>query len=58
MFEDAMMESSGRINTRSKYYTLFGALLNGGLLAGLILFPLLHPGNSHSCSDYLEDWNH
>jgi protein TonB len=43
MFEDAMMESSGRINTRSKYYTFFGALLNGSLLAGLILFPLLHP---------------
>jgi len=43
MFEDAMMESAGRINTRSKYYTVFGALLNGCLLAALILVPLLHP---------------
>jgi len=43
MFEDAMMESGGRINTRSKYYTIFGALLNGCVLAALILVPLLHP---------------
>ena len=43
MFEDAMMESGGRINTRSKYYTVFGALLNGGLPAGMILMPLLYP---------------
>jgi len=43
MFEDAMMESGGRINTRSKYYTVFGALLNGCVLAALILVPLLHP---------------
>ena len=38
-----MMESSGRLVTRSKYYTFFGALLNLGLLAALVLFPLLHP---------------
>ena len=43
MFEDAMMESGGTIVTRTRYYTLFGALLNVSLLGGLILMPLLHP---------------
>ncbi len=43
MFEDAMMESGGRINTRSRYYTVFGALFNGALLAGMVLMPLLYP---------------
>jgi protein TonB len=43
MFEDAMMESGGHLKTRSKYYTLIGALFNGTLLAAMILVPLLYP---------------
>jgi protein TonB len=43
MFEDAMMESGGHFSTRSKYYTLLGALFNGTLLAAMILVPLLYP---------------
>ncbi len=43
MFEDAMMESGGRLTTRSRYYTTVGALLNGTVLAVLILVPLLYP---------------
>ncbi len=43
MFEDSMMESGGRIKTKSKYYTIVGVLLNGSILAALILVPLLYP---------------
>jgi len=43
MFEDALVESAGRLKTQSKYW-MFGAFaLNGGLLAILILMPLLYP---------------
>jgi periplasmic protein TonB len=43
MFEDALVESAGRLKTQSKYW-LFGAFaLNGGLLAILTLMPLLYP---------------
>jgi len=43
MFEDALVESTGRLKTQSKYW-LFGAFaVNGGLLAILILMPLLYP---------------
>ena len=43
MFEDAMMESSGRMTTGSRYYTTVGALLNGAVVGALILMPLLYP---------------
>jgi len=43
MFEDALVESTGRLKTQSKYW-LFGAFaVNGGLLAIMILMPLLYP---------------
>ena len=43
MFEDALMESTHSYKTRSGYYTVFGLLLNGILLAALVLIPLLYP---------------
>jgi len=43
MFEDALVESAGRLKTHSKYWTLGTFALNGGLLAILILMPLLYP---------------
>ena len=43
MFEDALVESSGRIKTRSRQYSVVGVLLNGVVLAGLVLAPLLSP---------------
>ena len=43
MFEDALVESADRLKTPSKYW-MFGAfVLNGGLLAIMILMPLLYP---------------
>ncbi len=29
MFEDSLIESTGRIKTKSKYYTIVGLILNG-----------------------------
>jgi protein TonB len=43
MFEDALVESAGRLKTQSKYWTFGAFALNAGLLAILILIPLLHP---------------
>ncbi len=43
MFEDALMESSGRLKTRSRQWSAAGVLLNGFLLAALVLAPLLYP---------------
>ncbi|HVC47129.1 MAG TPA: energy transducer TonB [Terracidiphilus sp.] len=43
MFEDATFESMGRIHTRSLNWMLATFALNGGVLAALVLFPLLHP---------------
>ena len=43
MFEDALVESSGRIKTRSRQYSVVGVLLNGAVLAALVLVPLLSP---------------
>jgi len=43
MFEDALMESSHRIKTRSKYWSLLAVLINCGVLIALIIWPLLHP---------------
>lgn len=43
MFEDATFESYGRIHTRSRNWMLATFALNGGVLAALVLFPLLHP---------------
>jgi len=41
MFEDALMESGGRIKTKSKYFTIIGFVLNGSILTAMILVPLI-----------------
>ncbi len=43
MFEDALMESSHRIKTRSKYWSFLAVLINCSVLIALIIWPLLHP---------------
>ena len=43
MFEDAMMESGGRIKTKSKYFIWVGIVLNGAIIATMILIPLIYP---------------
>src|ERR1700677_1553461 len=43
MFEDALMESSHRIKTRSKHWSFLAVLINCGVLIALIAWPLLHP---------------
>src|SRR6201999_2022724 len=43
MFEDALMESGGKLKTKSKYYTFVGIILNGSIIAALILIPLIYP---------------
>ena len=43
MFEDALMESGGRIKTKSKYWMIATFVFNGAILATLILIPLLYP---------------
>jgi protein TonB len=43
MFENALVESAGRLKTQSKFWTLGTFALNAGVLALMILLPLLHP---------------
>jgi periplasmic protein TonB len=43
MFEDALMESSSTIKTRSKYWSLPALAMNCALLSAMIIWPLLHP---------------
>ncbi|HUD56223.1 MAG TPA: energy transducer TonB [Terracidiphilus sp.] len=43
MFEDSTFESTGRIQTRSRGWTVATFLLNGSVLFGLILIPLIYP---------------
>ncbi|HUB29768.1 MAG TPA: energy transducer TonB [Terracidiphilus sp.] len=43
MFEDATFESTGRIRTRSRRWMAATFLLNGTILVGLILIPLIYP---------------
>ena len=43
MFEDSTFESTGRIQTRSRGWMLATFLLNGSILVGLILIPLIYP---------------
>ena len=43
MFEDALMESSHRIKTRSRHWSFLAVLINCGVLVALIIWPLLHP---------------
>jgi periplasmic protein TonB len=43
MFEDATFESTGRIRTCSSWWMAATFLLNGTILVGLILIPLVYP---------------
>jgi protein TonB len=43
MFEDALMESSSTIKTRSKYWSLPALAMTCALLSAMIIWPLLHP---------------
>jgi periplasmic protein TonB len=43
MFEDATFESTGRIRTRSRRWMAATFVLNGTILVGLILIPLIYP---------------
>jgi protein TonB len=43
MFDDSLVESAGRIRTRSKWFAIASFLLQAALVAALILIPLLYP---------------
>ncbi len=43
MFEDSLVESAGRIRTRSRWFAIGSFLLQAALLATLILIPILYP---------------
>ena len=43
MFEDSLMESGGKIKTKSKWFSILAFVVNSSILIGLILWPLLHP---------------
>ena len=45
MFEDALMESTGRIRSRSGWFSGIAALINGSAASLLLLWPLLHPAS-------------
>jgi periplasmic protein TonB len=53
MFEDATFESMGRIHTQSRSWMLATLALNGGMLAALVLFPLLHPEALQRAKDWM-----
>lgn len=44
MFEDSLVESTGRIRTRSKWLAIGSFLLQAALLTALILIPFFYPG--------------
>jgi protein TonB len=43
MFEDSTFESNGRIRTRSRFWMIATLTLNGSILLGLVLIPLIYP---------------
>ena len=43
MFEDSLIESGGKLKTKSKYWSLVTLGINAAILAALIIWPLLHP---------------
>src|SRR6267378_2378339 len=43
MFEDSLMESGGKLKTKSKYWMIATFAFNGVILATMILIPLLYP---------------
>jgi periplasmic protein TonB len=45
MFEDALMESGGRISTHRGRFSGVAAICNGSIVCILVLLPLLHPAS-------------
>jgi periplasmic protein TonB len=45
MFEDALMESCGRIRTHRGWFSGVAAICNGSIVSILVLLPLLHPAS-------------
>lgn len=45
MFEDALVESTGRIRSRSGWFSGVAALINGSAVSLLLVWPLLHPSS-------------
>jgi protein TonB len=45
MFEDALMESGGRIGTHRGWFSGVAAICNGGIVCILVSLPLLHPAS-------------
>jgi protein TonB len=45
MFEDSLVESTGRIRTRSKWYAIGSFMLEAALLAAFLLIPFLYPAS-------------
>jgi protein TonB len=45
MFEDALMESGGRISTHRGWFSGLAAICNGSIACILVLLPLLHPAS-------------
>src|SRR5277367_6317064 len=43
MFEDSLVESTGRIRTRSKYFAIGSFATQSLLLTALAMYPFLHP---------------
>jgi len=43
MFEDSMMESSGKLKTKTGRWMILTGLFNLAIIATLILIPLLYP---------------
>src|SRR6202012_2065005 len=43
MFEDSLMESGGRIKSKSKYWMIGTFAINAAILATMILIPLINP---------------
>lgn len=43
MFEDSLVESVGRIRTRSRYFAIGSFAVQASLLTALMLYPFLHP---------------
>jgi protein TonB len=45
MFEDALMESGGRISTHRGWFSGLAAICNGSIVCLFVLLPLLHPAS-------------
>ena len=43
MFEDSLMESGGKLKTKSKYWMIGTFIFNAAILGTMILIPLLYP---------------